>query len=52
MDRLDSVALKAVTIFSTLTSEQIARVSGAGDVVEYPAGEALTEEGPSAIAFT
>ncbi len=45
MSALDAAALKGVTIFSTLAPEQISRVSDAGDVVEYPAGDTLTEEG-------
>jgi CRP-like cAMP-binding protein len=45
MDPVDPAALKDVTIFSTLAPEQISRVFAAGEVVEYPAEDTLTEEG-------
>jgi CRP-like cAMP-binding protein len=45
VETLDPAALKDVTIFSTLAPEQISRMADAGDVVKYPAGDTLTEEG-------
>jgi CRP-like cAMP-binding protein len=51
MDSIDPAALKDVTIFSTLTPDQLARVFRSGNVVRHEAGETLTEEGAHGHRF-
>jgi CRP-like cAMP-binding protein len=45
MNDLDPATLKDVTIFTTCTPEQLARVVQSGTVDEHGVGDTLTEEG-------
>ncbi len=45
MSDVDAQTLRRVTVFSTCTPEQLARLADAATVTEHPAGELLTEQG-------
>jgi len=45
MADLDPLVLRKVTVFSTCSPEQLARLVESGQTTEHAAGEALTEEG-------
>jgi CRP/FNR family cyclic AMP-dependent transcriptional regulator len=51
METIDPAALKDVTIFSTLTPDQLVRVFRSGEVVEHATGDRLTEEGAHGHRF-
>jgi CRP/FNR family cyclic AMP-dependent transcriptional regulator len=51
MSALDPAALEGVTILSTCTAEQLAKVAAAGEVTTHPPGANLTQEGAMGHRF-
>jgi CRP-like cAMP-binding protein len=51
MPDADPQALRGVTVFSGLTPDELARVTGAAFTTEHPAGDGLTEQGAYSHRF-
>jgi CRP-like cAMP-binding protein len=51
MSEVDPQALRGVTVFSGLSADELARVTGAAIVTEHPQGEELTEQGAYSHRF-
>jgi CRP-like cAMP-binding protein len=51
MADVDPQALRGVTVFSGLSPEELARVTGAATVSEHPTGDELTEQGAYSHRF-